>query len=106
VLLRVAHNSPFSHLSLSHLELRLEQAEDIPAGQEPADRRQHFEDRDKGKVYGHELRPFVKIRGFKGAGVLFEEDDSRVPAQLPIKLVGGHIHGINPAGSLLKKANP
>src|SRR4030042_3533933 len=49
---RIPDDSPFSHLSLPHLELRLEQAEHVTFSQELPDCRKHFENGDKRQIHG------------------------------------------------------
>jgi hypothetical protein len=69
----VPHDSLPSHLSFPHLELRLEETDDISVTQKFPDRRKHLEDRDEGKVQGDNIRPFRKVPGRQIAGVFLHE---------------------------------
>src|SRR4030042_3313232 len=105
VLLRIAHDPAFAHLTLSHLKLRLYQ------GQKPSPLLQKGEERGYDQLQGDErgidnsqIHLFPYLLPFQVADVAsVQVDDAGVLLQLPGQLAVSHIDGIDPPGAPLKQ---
>jgi hypothetical protein len=51
-----------------------------------------FKTGNERHVHDDDVRPFGEIGGREIAGILFDEDDARVPADRPVELARVHVH--------------
>ena len=95
MLRRVTHNATFSHLPFAHLELGFDQNDQVGGGGQQGDERgKDQSDGDERNINGHDFRERSDpIKGEVARIGFFQDDDSRVLPQLPVKLIRSPIHG-------------
>src|SRR5579883_910714 len=102
---RVAHDAALAHLALARLKLRFDQYNHLPAGTEQRHGSgQDQSDGDEADVARDQVDGLADLGEGEFARVdAFMEDDARVGAELPGKLAGADVDGMDARGAGLQE---
>src|ERR1700694_4188944 len=94
----IAHDATLPHLGAPHLELRLEQRDDLRVRRRAVHRKQDLRQADEGHVGHDQAHRFGKRLECAGVDPL-DDDDTRILAQAPVQEPATNVEGVYPGRS-------